>query len=485
MLKPNDEVEHPPTDEQVAILDRLTQTDDNIFGNALAGSGKTDTIKRMVKARSSSTHPTLYLAFNKANVKEAELKMPSTCKVQTFNSLGHRSWGEATGKKLVIDQKMPKMPTIVKQLISELRRGDQEEAWDRYGEILKACSMAKHLGYIPTGKFKNARPLTDRAGLEARLEDKFSPFCWSLIDAALTLSINAAYDGGIDYDDQIYMSALFGGSFPRFPTVFVDESQDLSPTNHAMLRKMRESRMVAVGDRWQAIYAFRGAETNGVDKIKSDWDMVEMPLSISFRCPEEIVKAVHWHVPHMRWFKPGGKYAALQDLDPSTIPDEATFICRNNAPLFRAAFALLSQKRSVSVAGSDIGPRIIKLLRKIGQPKDKSEELILKINGWRDEQLQKTNAPATVEDTAECLRIFATWGADCDQAVNYANYILAQHGTIHLTTGHKAKGLEWETVYHLDKGLLKPEGQDLNLKYVITTRSANELYEIDTEAMKW
>src|SRR5262245_57812270 len=197
MLKPVSE-ELKPTDEQIQLLDRLRQTDDNIFGNALAGSGKTASIKMMVEVNAKK-HPQLYLAFNKANVKEAEEKMPSSCKVQTFNSLGHRSWGDATGKKLVIDQKMPKMPTILKQLISELRGDDKEEAWDHYGEILKAVSMAKHLGYIPEGKFPHARPLTDRQGLENRLEDRFTPFCWSLIDAALFTSIKAAYDGGIDY----------------------------------------------------------------------------------------------------------------------------------------------------------------------------------------------------------------------------------------------------------------------------------------------
>lgn len=473
-----------PTDEQVLIMDRLRQTDDNILVNALAGSGKTTTIEMMINSLPSS-QPCLYLAFNKSIVKEAEERMPSYCKVQTLNSLGHRVWAQSTGKKLSIDTKNPKTHTIVRQLISELHRDDKEEAWDRYSEICKTINMCKHLGYIPDGKFPSAKRLIDRKGVEGRIEDKFTDFCWALIDNALCISIKAAYDGGIDFDDQIYMPTLFGGSFPRFPTVFVDEDQDLDPVNHQMLHKMRESRMVAVGDRWQAIYGFRGAETNGVDKIKQNFNMFELPLSYSFRCPEEIVRAVHWHVPHMRWTKGGGIFAQINDLDPTSIPDGATFVCRNNAPLFRAAFALLSQKRSVSVAGSDIGPRIIKLLKKIGAPEDKSEDLIFKIEAWKDEQLQKTNAPSTVEDTAECLKIFATWGSTLDQAIGYANHILAQHGTIHLTTGHKAKGREWNTVYHLDKGLLKPEGQDFNLKYVITTRSANELYEVGTEAMQW
>jgi len=476
-------LERKPTDEQVQILDQLTQTDDNILVNALAGSGKTTTAEMMIHACKGKYPTQLYLAFNKSIVKEAEERMPSVCKVQTLNSLGHRVWGQATGKKLVVDTK--KTATILKQLISELRRDDAEEAWDNYAEICKTVSMAKHLGYVPDDKFPNVRRLCDRNVLEVRLEDKLTPLSWALVDATLIASIKAAYDGGIDFDDQIYMSALFGGSFPRFPIVFIDEAQDLSPTNHAMLAKMRQSRMVAVGDRWQAIYGFRGAETNGVDKIKNNFNMTEMPLSISFRCPEAIVRAVHWHVPHMKWIKGGGRYEVLQDLTPDSIPEGATFVCRNNAPLFRAAFALLSQKRSVSVAGSDIGPRIIKLLNKIGEPRDKSEDLIFKIESWREQQLAKTNSPTTVEDTAECLKIFATWGSTCEQAINYANWILAQHGTIHLTTGHKAKGLEWDTVYHLDKGLLKPEGQDFNLKYVITTRSAQELFEVGTEAMKW
>ena len=39
--------------------------------------------------------------------------------------------------------------------------------------------------------------------------------------------------------------------------------------------------------------------------------------------------------------------------------------------------------------------------------------------------------------------------------------------------------MEWDTVYHLDKQLLSKEEQDLNLKYVITTRAKQELFEIN------
>ena len=78
-------------------------------------------------------------------------------------------------------------------------------------------------------------------------------------------SIKLAYDGKIDFDDQIYMPSLFGGTFPKFPLVLVDEAQDLSLLNHAFLQKLVTKRIIAVGDRNQSIYLFqrRGAEQHG------------------------------------------------------------------------------------------------------------------------------------------------------------------------------------------------------------------------------
>jgi hypothetical protein len=475
-----------PTDEQVEIYDRIRGSDDNLLINALAGGGKTTTLEG---AMSYIREPTLYLAFNTSVVKEAEQRqedgtIPSIVKIDTLNRLGLRCWRDGNGKA----NTNPDKPfELLKAYINDQVTGkqDRREANEAFADILHATKMAKHLGYIPEGKYPHARRLCDINGLNARLETPLSSFEQQIVDDVLLTSIKASYAGSIDFDDQIYMPALFGGSFPRFPNVLIDEDQDLSPANHALLDKLAKGRLCAVGDRWQAIYHFRGAETGGVDKLKAKFNMQEMPLSYSFRCPENIVKAVHWHVPHMRWVKTGGVYESLPTLDPANIPEGAAIVCRNNAPLFRAAFALLSRKRSVSVAGSDIGPKIIKLLNKVGAPRDSSETLIKKIDGWTLEQLEKTNAPASVLDKAECMKVFAGWGKNLEQAIAYAQHIFSQKGKIYLSTGHKAKGMEWDTVYHLDKQLLNKEDQDLNLKYVITTRAKKELFEITTEDMQW
>ncbi len=47
-------------------------------------------------------------------------------------------------------------------------------------------------------------------------------------------------------------------------------------------------------------------------------------------------------------------------------------------------------------------------------------------------------------------------------------------------TGHKSKGLEFNTVYHLDPWLIGDDEQELNLKYVIGTRSADSYFEINS-----
>jgi DNA helicase-2/ATP-dependent DNA helicase PcrA len=99
------------------------------------------------------------------------------------------------------------------------------------------------------------------------------------------------------------MPTLFGGTFPRFPLVMVDEAQDLSPLNHAMLRKLVTARLIAVGDPYQSIYAFRGAMTSSMARLREEFNMHEMTLSVSFRCPRQVVRRAWFRVPFMKWFE--------------------------------------------------------------------------------------------------------------------------------------------------------------------------------------
>ena len=303
-----------------------------------------------------------------------------------------------------------------------------------------------------------------------------------MVDELLTASIKTAYAGNIDYNDQIYMPALFGGTFPQFPLVLVDEAQDLSPVNHRMLHKLVKNRTIAVGDPWQSIYGFRGAQQNGMHHLMKKFSMSRCDLSVSFRCPQAIVENARWRVPHFKWHREGGSVENLTTLSPMAIPDSAVILCRNNAPLFRVGFHLLEAGRSVSIAGSDIGPKVLGTMKKLGDAEIPKSETLDLIEHWRERRLEAKSKGAG--DIADCMRIFASYGNTLGQAISYAEHLFAQQGTIRLFTGHKAKGLEFPIVYHLDPWLIGDDEQELNLRYVIQTRASENYYEINSKDIK-
>lgn len=468
-----------PTAQQTSILDAAKSSSTNLMLNALAGCGKTSTLEMI--ERVVDTKPILYLVFNKKNAEEAEERLLSTTTVRTFNSLGHRIWAKSVGKNLKLDSK--KTQTILRSLINETPKAQQGPIWDSYWEIIQGVGLAKALGYVPDGAFLQAKRLISQSSFHASLDEAPDDLISDLIDAVLIRSIKASYEGTIDFNDQIYMPALFGGTYPRFPIVMVDEVQDLNPVNHEMLRKLAKHRVIAVGDPHQSIYGFRGALYGGMSELQKQFTMVEMDLSVSFRCPSEIVKHVQWRVPNFKWIREGGEVDRPEILSGGSIMDSSAIICRNNAPLFRLALHLLSHKRSVSVAGSDVGPKIVAMMRKLGPEEMNKNGVLHAIDSWLAERLAKSSASA--QDLADCMKVFAGFGSSLGQAISYAEHLFAQKGTIRLLTGHKAKGLEWDTVYHLDPWLCGESEQDQNLRYVISTRSKNKLVEIDSSAIRW
>ena len=67
---------------------------------ALAGAAKTSTLVLIAKALPNVRM--LCLAFNKKIATEMEARLPSNCTAMTLNSLGHRTWAECSGRRLVL-----------------------------------------------------------------------------------------------------------------------------------------------------------------------------------------------------------------------------------------------------------------------------------------------------------------------------------------------------------------------------------------------
>jgi superfamily I DNA/RNA helicase len=451
------------------------------------GTGKTRTL-RLIDNEIGAKYNVLYLAFNKRIVDEANApdddgsqKFNETTEIRTINGACHRVWGEVASGRLAVDKQ--KTLNIFRTLIGTLSREQQNEAWIDYQLIKDSVSRAKAYGYIPDDIRSRSPRLVEPDVFFDNLEEKPSQQARALIDDVLRQSIKLSYAGSIDFDDQVYMSVLFGGSFPEYPLVLIDEAQDLSPINHEMLERFvqKGARLIAVGDPWQSIYAFRGAVQEGMNQIKENFNCTVADLSVSFRCPSEIVKAAQWRNAKLTWSREGGQVANLNNLHTDDLPDDAVVICRNNAPLFSLALRLLASKRGVTVTGTDIGAKIVNIMNKLGPDTMKQEQVLDKIEQWRQDKLAVQST--TASDTADCMRVFASFGKTLSEATGYAEYVFQQRGAITLTTGHKAKGLEWDEVYHLDPFLIRmdKEEQEKNLSYVITTRSKNELYSIESK----
>lgn len=468
-----------PTPEQDACVEAAKETADNLIISALAGAAKTSTL--VLLANALKREPILSLAFNKKIADEMDKRLPGNCTSMTLNSLGHRAWAQATGRRLVVDSR--KSGNILKALIDELPKPKKEAAWESFGDLLRAIESGKSAGYIPTGHYPDAKPLHGDDSFFAHLEKEPTALEEELIAKVTLESIRLGFQGMIDFSDQILLPTVFPCSFPQFPLVMIDEAQDLSPLNRRTLKKLVKKRLIAVGDACQAIYGFRGADHSGMDNLEREFGMCKLGLSVSFRCPRTVVEHARWRAPHMQypeWAKEG---AVVQKAEwgLADIPAEAAIICRNNAPLFALAIRILKAGRYPKVLGNDIGRALKTKMKKLGDTSMTQVELLDAIDRWEQKEMQRSRIPKTLTDQAECMRIFAAEGETLGAALAYADHVMNSSGPIQLMTGHKSKGLEFDHVFFLDEHLVSDEGQDPNLRYVIQTRTKETLTYVDSE----
>jgi len=129
----NDAIERKATEEQSAIIDFARAQPDNLLINALAGAAKTTTLRFLCKYL--PVEPTLSLAFNKRIADEMGRVLPGHVRSATMNSVGHRVWGSAVGKRLTLETK--KNYNLVKELVDKLPRSDRHSSVLRWADRLR------------------------------------------------------------------------------------------------------------------------------------------------------------------------------------------------------------------------------------------------------------------------------------------------------------------------------------------------------------
>ena len=478
---------HTPTPEQAAVIDFITSRKENLMISALAGAAKTSTL---VMAAQSIKGSTLSIAFNKRIAEELQARMPHSVECRTLNSIGHRALSRFLGRRRIVI-KSSKRSDLLRAAIKELPTKEQGDLWDGFADMSKAISHGVNNGWIPSGNPNWPVGLISDAEFYGSLDFEPSDREAELIHKVSTTAIAEALRGTCDYSDQLLIPTLWPASFDPYSTVMVDEVQDLSPLNHAMLKKIvKRNRLIAVGDPRQSIYAFRGADTGAMARLRQEFAMEDLPLTISFRCPQSVIEHVHWHAPAMRWpeWAQPGEVRTLTEWNADSIPDGAAIICRNNAPLMRTALRLIRAGRRPHLLGNDIMRGIIKDLKKFGEPEQTQEANLRALESFHLTLAARYRSETFAADKVACLRIFIEAAPNLGQAIARAEHISQMAGPITLLTGHKSKGLEFDHVFFLDEHLVRggpqfPDGdeQECNLRYVIATRAKQSLTYIKSD----
>ena len=485
----------------------------NVAVEAGAGCAKTTTLEL---AAQQVRIGSLALAFNKKIAGELQQRLPANFDCRTLNSLGHRAWGNQIKPNIQLDPK--KLGKLVTEVARAAKVQLAQEQWD---SLRRLVTDAQTQGLVPADFDPNGTTLVnddyegwrDLGDLQLLDKDDFE-LLYPLAREVLEADIRAGLGGVLSFDDQIYLPTMLGGRWPRYPWVFLDENQDLNPVNIKMvgLCMAPQGRLLSVGDRHQACYAFRGAAGDASQRIKllSGGPWQDLPLMTTFRCPKSIVERQHHHLPSFRAHhdNPYGDVVSLmgdsykdegwtwRDLQQVAVGDHIAILCRNNAPLLAMAFRLLRKQIPCRMLGREIGTGLTALAKKIA-PQPVSVDVFLgRLGEWLVTEVSKARANGKddlvdgLEDRAACLRAILV-GAQCTDSSQFQLALKSLFdnttaGKITLSTIHRAKGLEWPTVLHLDPWRCRSNGQgylignhdtnqDNNLRYIAETRTQHTL----------
>lgn len=326
-----------------------------------------------------------------------------------------------------------------------------------------------------------------------------------------TLKLSCGQRSIIDFDDMIYLPLFYKLPFFKFDCVMVDEAQDTNTARRHLVNALlkRGGRVVAVGDRHQAIYGFTGADNNALAQMAKTFNCVEMPLTVTYRCPKAVVAHSQQWVNHIEAHlnAPEGRVVFEPEADFNRRTDfnaDDAILCRNVKPLISTAFHLIRARIPCRIEGRDLGATLKKLCTRWGVAN--LEQFEAKLEGYRNKafakyrRAKKEHLFQIVDDTvSSMIEIINQCRRENKHSMHYVVAYIDElfsddvKGVVTLSTIHKAKGREWPRVFLLDRAGTIPSKyakqdwefeQETNLCYVAATRAQSELIEVVKEPKK-
>jgi superfamily I DNA/RNA helicase len=480
-----------PTAEQDRIFLFTQKRPENILIKAYAGTGKTSTIVEAVKLLPTDKQ-IMFLAFNKHIQEELKTKLPEGVRCYTTYGLGMSAIKRKYGDNIQFDEF--KADKIIQK---------KSKSWGLDEELKNEEEVSIYLN--------NMKKLCNLCRLTLTVKPDFIPYIAERYDIPLRktqdikrvlkiLDFMTTDRKTMDYTDMIFLPAI-DNSIWFFPQdyVFVDEVQDINRCQiriiEKVLKKNRttkklEGRLISVGDFFQGIYGFNGADEKSFQWFEKFPNTKVLTLSVSFRCSQAVIKKAQEIVPDIKAL-PDAPEGCVRDGNVLTEAQSGDFVlCRTTMPLVKLFFEFLTQRKKAIIKGSDIGVHLIELIGKINN-------IDILINFWEAElssfrkDLKKEgilnpndhSGYTTLQDKVMTL-LFLAKISDSILDLKYKIKLIFTDEIqgIVLSTIHKIKGLEANRVFIIRPDLLpmkttKPwqYAQEKNLEYVAITRARLEL----------
>lgn len=480
-----------PSKYQQAFYDELTNTTNSIMINAMAGSGKTTSIVEATKLIPPG-EPTIFLAFNKSIAETLKTRVPQWVTASTLHSFGARALMLHYGA-LKIDEN--KVYGLALKMYTDICANPNKEEKNSYCYRVATLVGKMQMTLADVEDVEGLLMLALRFGIE--IYDNEIEAAKVILEASVKLSKTV-----IDFNDMIYIPAITNLKMKKFKYVFVDEVQDLNAAQQTLVKKIihpKGGRLICVGDPKQSIYGFAGSDLDSYNNMRNLMpNTVELPLSICYRCTQEIVKFVQTIVPGIEFNPAAPVGVPPRDGSYNEIKAGNWVLCRNTQPLVLLWLKLVREERKAYIKGREIGKNLINLIKrtKTGSIENMLKKLnadrvelkikLIKKRVYRPDQSDKM---IEFNEKFQVIKILSKGMVTVNELVTKIDSIFMDKGTdaVVLSTIHKAKGSETDNVFILCKELIpskyaKSEEdlmQEENLRYVAYTRAKKDLVFIN------
>lgn len=423
-------------------------------------SGKTFTLCKLAEI-TPPIKSSIFLAFNKSIAEELGQRLPRTVKASTLHSCALSSLCKAFSLNFALSDS--KNFNLAKEKMNF--KGVHSKRIP--GMIMKICRLYDLMRFnLVQDDVEAIISLGERYGEEA--DENLAKRAIELRMLNKKIADNYFLKGGsgklpIDFTDMLYYATQYvhRDDFKQYNVVMLDECQDISPLQFEVVKmcKTPRGRLIAVGDEKQSIYSFMGSNLDSLQAIKNAPNTVTLPLSMTYRCAQDIVAEACKVFPDGIVAAPGAVKGFVGDGTFKDAQEGDFILCRNNAPLVDAFITLLRQGKKCTILGKEFGDELVSLIDSVEDVwglEQVLENMISKLQKKGVKSPTKCEAYDKLNEKVNVLLSLYEYFGDLETVRSRIYDIFVENASrgITLSTIHKSKGLEADRIFFLQPELL-------------------------------